>query len=58
MPGEFYTGRYLSKPIAWIAVIYIGICFFAIVLCMIPTEEPSPDGKCCSVLCCGKMDVC
>lgn len=48
VPGEFYTGRYLSKPIAWVAVVYM---VFAIVLCMIPTEGPSPDGKCCSRAC-------
>jgi hypothetical protein len=42
VPGEFYTGKYLSKPIAWTAVIYM---FFAIVLCMIPNGGPSPSGK-------------
>ena len=42
VPGEFYTGRYLSKPIAWIAVIYLG---FAIVLCMIPNGGPDPGGE-------------
>lgn len=40
VPGEFYTGKYLSKPIAWVAVIYMA---FAIVLCMIPTEGPNPS---------------
>lgn len=55
VPGEFYTGRYLSKPIAWVAVIYM---FFAIVLCMIPTEGPSPDGKWCSALCVVRIEVC
>ncbi|OQD73466.1 hypothetical protein PENDEC_c015G01911 [Penicillium decumbens] len=39
VPGEFYTGRF-SKPIAWIAVIYM---VFAIVLCMIPTGGPDPS---------------
>lgn len=39
VPGEFYTGKYLSKPIAWVAVIYM---VFAIVLSMIPTEGPNP----------------
>ncbi|KAJ5099385.1 GABA-specific permease [Penicillium argentinense] len=42
VPGEFYTGRYLSKPIAWVAVVYMA---FAIVLCMIPTEGPRPSVK-------------
>ena len=32
VPGEFYTGRYLSKPIAWIAVIYM---LFAPALCCV-----------------------
>jgi len=41
VPGEFYTGRF-SKPIAWIAVIYM---VFAIVLCMIPTGGPDPSRK-------------
>jgi hypothetical protein len=40
VPGEFYTGKYLSKPIGWVAVIYM---VFAIVLCMIPTEGPNPS---------------
>ena len=39
IPGEFYTGKYLSKPIGWIAVIYM---MFVIVLTMIPTEGPNP----------------
>ncbi|KAJ5649961.1 GABA-specific permease [Penicillium longicatenatum] len=39
VPGEFYTGKYLSKPIAWVAVIYM---IFAIILCMFPTEGPNP----------------
>ncbi|KAJ5735539.1 GABA-specific permease [Penicillium malachiteum] len=39
VPGEFYTGKYLSKPIAWTAVIYM---VFAILLCMFPTEGPNP----------------
>jgi amino acid transporter len=39
VPGEFYTGRF-SKPIGWIAVIYM---VFAIVLCMIPTGGPDPS---------------
>ncbi|KAJ5381229.1 GABA-specific permease [Penicillium cataractarum] len=42
VPGEFYTGKYLSKPIAWTAVIYM---VFAIVLCMIPTEGPNPSAE-------------
>lgn len=42
VPGEFYTGKYLSKPIAWVAVIYM---VFAIVLSMIPTEGPNPSRK-------------
>ncbi|KAJ5966281.1 hypothetical protein N7481_012995 [Penicillium waksmanii] len=42
VPGEFYTGKYLSKPIAWIAVVYMA---FAIVLCMIPTEGPNPSAE-------------
>ncbi|KAJ5463183.1 hypothetical protein N7475_008127 [Penicillium sp. IBT 31633x] len=40
VPGEFYTGTYLSKPIGWVAVIYM---MFAIVLSMIPTEGPNPS---------------
>jgi hypothetical protein len=40
VPGEFYTGKYFSKPIAWVAVVYMA---FAIVLCMIPTEGPNPS---------------
>ncbi|CAI7577814.1 unnamed protein product [Penicillium bialowiezense] len=40
VPGEFYTGKYLSKPIGWIAVIYM---VFVIVLSMIPTEGPNPS---------------
>ncbi|CAI7630148.1 unnamed protein product [Penicillium manginii] len=42
VPGEFYTGKYLSKPIAWVAVVYMA---FAIVLCMIPTEGPNPSAE-------------
>jgi hypothetical protein len=51
VPGEFYTGKYLSKPIAWVAVVYM---FFAIVLCMIPTEGPNPSGEFPPSLCVGK----
>lgn len=40
VPGDFYTGKYLSKPIGWVAVIYM---VFAIVLCMIPTGGPNPS---------------
>ncbi|CAG8895581.1 unnamed protein product [Penicillium egyptiacum] len=40
IPGEFYTGKYLSKPIGWVAVIYM---MFVIVLSMIPTEGPNPS---------------
>lgn len=43
VPGEFYTGKYLSKPIAWISVIYLS---FVIVLSMIPTEGPNPSREC------------
>ena len=42
VPGEFYTGKYLSKPIGWVAVIYM---IFVIVLSMIPTEGPDPSRK-------------
>ncbi|KAJ5775714.1 uncharacterized protein N7511_000725 [Penicillium nucicola] len=42
VPGEFYTGKYFSKPIGWVAVIYM---VFAIVLCMIPTEGPNPSAS-------------
>ncbi|KAJ5216735.1 uncharacterized protein N7469_011600 [Penicillium citrinum] len=38
-PGEFYTGR-LSKPIAWIAVIYL---LFGVILSMFPTTGPNPS---------------
>lgn len=38
-PGEFYTGR-LSKPIAWIAVVYL---LFGVVLSMFPTGGPNPS---------------
>lgn len=54
VPGEFYTGKYLSKPIAWVAVIYM---VFAIVLCMVPTEGPNPSGKWLSALQ-RKMGIC
>ncbi|KGO75842.1 Amino acid/polyamine transporter I [Penicillium italicum] len=40
VPGEFYTGKYLSKPIGWVAVIYM---MFVIVLTMIPTGGPNPS---------------
>lgn len=42
VPGDFYTGRYLSKIIGWVAVVYM---VFAIVLCMIPTGGPGPSRK-------------
>jgi amino acid transporter len=42
VPGEFYTGKYLSKPIGWVAVVYM---VFVIVLTMIPTEGPDPSGE-------------
>jgi amino acid transporter len=42
VPGEFYTGKYLSKPIGWVAVIYM---IFVIVLSMIPDGGPNPSGK-------------
>ncbi|KAJ5562539.1 hypothetical protein N7461_001300, partial [Penicillium sp. DV-2018c] len=42
VPGEFYTGEYLSKPIAWVAVVYM---VFAIVLSMIPTVGPNPSAQ-------------
>ncbi|KAJ5886097.1 uncharacterized protein N7473_008771 [Penicillium subrubescens] len=38
-PGEFYTGRF-SKPIAWIAVVYL---LFGVVLSMFPTAGPNPS---------------
>lgn len=38
-PGEFYTGR-LSRPIAWIAVVYL---LFGVVLSMFPTGGPNPS---------------
>lgn len=38
-PGEFYTGR-LSKPIAWIAVVYL---LFGLVLSMFPNGGPNPS---------------
>ncbi|KAJ5512781.1 hypothetical protein N7463_002333, partial [Penicillium fimorum] len=41
IPGEFYTGKYLSKPIGWVAVIYM---VFVIVLSMIPSG-PDPSGE-------------
>ncbi|KAG0156155.1 hypothetical protein PDIDSM_3331 [Penicillium digitatum] len=40
IPGEFYTGKHLSKPIGWVSVIYMT---FVIVLTMIPTEGPNPS---------------
>lgn len=42
VPGEFYTGKYLSRPIGWIAVIYM---LYVIVLTMVPTEGPHPSRK-------------
>ncbi|KAJ5360159.1 hypothetical protein N7517_009350 [Penicillium concentricum] len=42
IPGEFYTGKYLSKPIGWVAVIYM---VFVIVLSMIPSGGPNPSGE-------------
>ncbi|GLI81630.1 GABA-specific high-affinity permease [Penicillium ochrochloron] len=38
-PGEFYTGRF-SKPIAWVAVVYL---LFGVVLSMFPTAGPNPS---------------
>ncbi|OAX79992.1 hypothetical protein ACJ72_05681 [Emergomyces africanus] len=38
-PGPFYTGRYFSKPIAMVALLYLT---FEISLCMFPTQGPSP----------------
>lgn len=42
VPGEFYTGKYLSKPIAVVAIVYMA---FVIVLSMVPTEGPNPSRK-------------
>lgn len=41
-PGEFYTGRWLSRPIAVTAIVYL---VFAIVLSMFPTTGPDPSRK-------------
>ncbi|KAJ5836359.1 hypothetical protein N7447_002385 [Penicillium robsamsonii] len=41
IPGEFYTGKYLSKPIGWVAVIYM---VFVIILSMIPSG-PDPSAQ-------------
>ncbi|KAL1981333.1 hypothetical protein VTN96DRAFT_2774 [Rasamsonia emersonii] len=41
-PGEFYTGRWLSRPIAVTAIVYL---VFAIVLSMFPTTGPDPSPK-------------
>ncbi|PSR88515.1 gaba permease [Coniella lustricola] len=38
-PGAFYTGRHLSLPIAWLAIIFL---VFGIVLAMFPDGGPSP----------------
>ena len=39
VPGPFYTGDYLSKPIAWVAIIFL---VFGIVLAMFPGGGPNP----------------
>ncbi|KAL8401501.1 hypothetical protein RB596_008347 [Gaeumannomyces avenae] len=43
VPGAFYTGRRLSRPIAAVAAAF---CAFVIVLCMFPQAgpAPAPDG--------------
>ncbi|KAI9842676.1 MAG: GABA-specific high-affinity permease [Sclerophora amabilis] len=38
-PGPFYTGKRLSTPIAWIAVVYL---VFATILTMFPSTGPDP----------------
>jgi preprotein translocase subunit SecG len=56
VPGEFYTGKYLSKPIAWVAVIYM---IFAIILCMFPTEGPNPTREFLNIyFCSGHLTDC
>ncbi|KAH8766578.1 gaba permease [Hyaloscypha finlandica] len=39
VPGPFYTGDYFSKPIAWVAIIFL---VFGIVLAMFPVGGPNP----------------
>ncbi|KAL2825598.1 putative GABA permease [Aspergillus cavernicola] len=41
-PGVFYTGRWVSRPIAVVAVAYLG---FAIGLCMVPTLGPGRSSQ-------------
>lgn len=42
LSGDFYTGKYLSRPIGWIAVVYM---LYVIVLTMVPTEGSHPSRK-------------
>jgi len=39
VPGPFYTGDRLSKPIAWVAITFL---VFGIILAMFPSGGPSP----------------
>ncbi|KAH7342467.1 amino acid permease-domain-containing protein [Rhexocercosporidium sp. MPI-PUGE-AT-0058] len=42
VPGPFYTGDKLSKPIAWLAIIFL---VFGITLAMFPSGGPNPTAE-------------
>lgn len=46
-PGPFYTGDWLSVPIAWTAVVFLT---FGTTLSMFPAGGPNPTRKCSSYL--------
>ena len=39
VPGPFYTGDRLSRPIAWLAILFLA---FGITLAMFPSSGPNP----------------
>ncbi|KAG4423114.1 hypothetical protein IFR04_003751 [Cadophora malorum] len=42
VPGPFYTGEKFSKPIAWLAIIFL---IFGITLAMFPSGGPNPTAE-------------